>query len=246
MKIAAIIPARFGSTRFVGKPLSIIDKKPMIQHVYERTERCPLLDRVIVATDHESILKTVRDFGGEAIMTSSNHKSGTDRVAEVAEGIDTDVVVNIQGDEPLLEPEMIEIGLTPILESQGVYASTLATRILDDGEIFSPDVVKVVFNSQGDALYFSRSPIPYRRHKDAHHYYKHIGMYFYKKDFLLTISRLEPTRLEITEGLEQLRILEYGYNIKVAVTTYNTIGVDTPDDIKRVEDLMKKMADGAC
>lgn len=239
MRITAIIPARYGSTRFEGKPLAIIDNKPMIQHVYERTRQCRLFERVLVATDHEEILKTVGGFGGEAVLTSPHHRSGTDRLAEVAENIDTDIIVNVQGDEPLLEPEMLEAGLVPFFKDKTLLVSTLASEIVDEGEIFSSDVVKVVFDTDGYALYFSRSPIPYRRRKEISYYHKHIGIYFYTRDFLLRLTRLKPTPLELSEGLEQLRIIENGFKIKVIITKHNTIGVDTPKDLKMVEKVIK-------
>ncbi len=209
----------------------------MIQHVYERVRSTPFLNRVIVATDHQGILDAVRGFGGEAVLTSPHHRSGTERIAEVAEGLDSDIIVNVQGDEPLLRPEMIEEGVRPLLEDEGVQVSTLASMIRDEGEVFSPHVVKVVMDREGYGLYFSRSPIPYRR-KGSIPYYKHIGIYFYRRPFLLDFVRLDPTPLEEAEGLEQLRILENGFRIKVVLTDHETIGVDTPEDIPKVEKVM--------
>ena len=239
MKIAAIIPARFGSTRFHGKPLAVIDGKPMIRHVYENTKRCDLLDRVIVATDHKKVFDIVAEFGGEAFITSPAHPSGTDRLVEVAARIDADIIVNVQGDEPLIEPDMLKSGLEPFFEDERLKVSTLAYKIKDEGDIFSPDVVKVVFNGSGYALYFSRSPVPYLRKKGVLPYYKHLGVYFYRKDFLLEFSRWEPAPLELAEGLEQLRMLEHGVKIKVLITERDTVGVDTPADIARVEEIMR-------
>lgn len=242
LKIDAVIPARYGSTRFEGKPLALIHGKPMIQHVYERTRMCPLIGRVIVATDHEGIWRAVKDFGGEAILTSSSHRSGTDRIAEVARGMDSDIIVNVQGDEPLIEPMMLEEGILPLIEDKDLPLSTLASRITDEGEVSSPHVVKVVFDNRGYALYFSRSPIPYRR-KENPTYYKHIGIYFYRRTFLLHLTGLDPTPLEEVEGLEQLRVLENGFRIKVVLTDYQTIGVDTPEDIKKVEEVIERRGD---
>ncbi len=240
-KIDAIIPARYGSTRFEGKPLAIIHGKPMIQYVYERTRKCPLIGRVIVATDHERIWRVVKGFGGEAVLTSPDHRSGTDRIAEVARGLDSDIIVNVQGDEPLLEPEMLKEGLLPLIEDKDLPVSTLASRITEEGEAFSPHVVKVVFDSRGYALYFSRSPIPYGRTRPS--YYKHIGIYFYRRSFLLHLTRLDPTPLEETEGLEQLRVLENGFRMKVVLTDHQTIGVDTPEDLERVKEVMERRGD---
>ncbi|MBI3753555.1 MAG: 3-deoxy-manno-octulosonate cytidylyltransferase [Deltaproteobacteria bacterium] len=236
MDVVAIIPARYGSTRLEGKPLLDIAGKPMVRHVYERAKKARLVNDVIVATDDRRIFDVVKKFGGAAVMTSASHKSGTDRLAEAAANIKCDVVVNVQGDEPLVEPEMIDEAVKPLVDDSEVYMATLKTKISDAEELNSPNVVKVVTDKNGFALYFSRYPIPYVREqgqgKNIH--YKHIGLYVYRKDFLLKFAQMKPTPLEEAEKLEQLRVLENGYKIKVVETRYNSIGVDTMEDLERV------------
>lgn len=245
MKITAIIPARYGSTRFEGKALADICGKPMIQHVYERTVRSTLVSDVVVATDDERIAAAVRKFGGRAEMTSTGHETGTDRLAEVAARIDSDIIVNVQGDEPLIEPAMIDEAVEPLISDQSVVMSTLKSRIKTLHDFLSPNVVKVVTDWEGYALYFSRSPLPNFRDKwndlkDEKFSsgkllcYKHIGLYVYRKDFLLQFSQMSPTYLELAEKLEQLRVLENGYRIKVVETSHESIGVDTPADLAAV------------
>ena len=242
MRITAIIPARYSSTRFEGKPLALINGTPMVQLVYERVKTCSRIDRTIVATDDKRIFKAVEGFNGEAVLTSPLHRSGTDRLAEVAERLETDIIVNIQGDEPLIEPEMISQVVAPHLKDPGIPMSTLKVKINDEKEIQNPNVVKVVTDLNGYALYFSRFPIPFQRDTKDHSYFNHIGMYGYKRDFLLKFAGLEPGRLEMAERLEQLRALEHGYKIKVVQTEYDTIGVDTPEDIIRVEEALSSRA----
>lgn len=262
LKIIAIIPARYASTRFPGKPLAIINGKSIIQYVFEAASKASLINRVIVATDDERIFRKVEEFGGEAWMTSSNHISGTDRISEVAKKIDADIIVNVQGDEPLIEPEVIDMAVEPFLQSplppftkggEGGFfqMGTICTEIKSEDELKDPNVVKVVSDRNGYALYFSRSPIPYNRDtqgnppsppflKGGQGGFKHIGIYVYRKDFLIKFSELSPTPLEETEKLEQLRALEHGYKIKVIKTDYDSIGVDTPEDLEKVKEILKK------
>ena len=237
MEITAIIPARYDSTRFPGKPLANIAGEPMIKHVYQRVEDVKNLDKVIVATDDKRIYDTVESFGGRVEMTSKEHSSGTDRIAEVASSLESDLIINVQGDEPLIEPAMIEQAVDPFYCDDGLVMSTLKKKIESKSEVSDPNVVKVVTDREGYALYFSRSTIPYSQ-KQANDYYKHIGLYVYSKDFLLQFSNMKPTSLEKTESLEQLRALQNGYKIKVVETNFNTIGVDRPDDIERVEEII--------
>lgn len=237
MEITAIIPARYDSTRFPGKPLANIAGEPMIKHVYQRVEDVKNLDKVIVATDDKRIYDTVESFGGRVEMTSKEHSSGTDRIAEVASSLESDLIINVQGDEPLIEPAMIEQAVDPFYCDDGLVMSTLKKKIESKSEVSDPNVVKVVTDREGYALYFSRSTIPYNQ-KQANDYYKHIGLYVYSKDFLLQFSNMKPTSLEKTESLEQLRALQNGYKIKVVETNFNTIGVDRPDDIERVEEII--------
>jgi len=237
-----IIPARYGSTRLEGKPLKDICGKPMIQHVYEAAQKARLLEQVIVATDDPRIVQAVEAFGGSARLTSVEHKTGTDRIAEVAASLDVDVVVNIQGDEPLLIPAMIDEVAAPFLEEPGLPMCTLCTPILDEEKLDSPHVVKVVFNQNGYALYFSRSLIPYPRKREGFVAYEHLGLYAYRIDFLMTYISIPQTRLEINESLEQLRVLEAGYPLKVVVThqDYYGLSVDTPEDLEKVRQIMAK------
>ena len=242
MKIAAVIPARYDSTRFPGKPLAKIDGKPMIEHVYERVKKAENIDEVLVATDDERIKEAVIDFEGKVEMTSSEHKSGTDRVAEVARELDVDIIVNVQGDEPLIEPVMIDQAIRPFKENNDLVMSTLKKKIDNLNEINNPNVVKVITDKNNYALYFSRSTIPYKRESSNFEadFYKHIGLYVYKKDFLLKYSEMETSSLEKTESLEQLRVLENGYKIKVVETAFDTVGVDTPEDLQYVKELIHR------
>lgn len=240
MKIVAVIPARYDSTRFRGKPLAKIHGRPMVQWVYEAAAGCDLIDQVLIATDHAEIARAVRGFGGNACMTSRAHVSGTDRVAEVAGDLDVQIIVNIQGDEPLITPEAIRQALQPLFADKTIAMGTLKTRIASPQEMQDHNIVKVVTDANDFALYFSRSPIPFMMDKDnATVGFRHIGLYVYRKDFLLKFSQLPPSTLEKTESLEQLRALEYGYAIKVASTSYSPVGVDTPEDLSFVENLLR-------
>jgi 3-deoxy-manno-octulosonate cytidylyltransferase (CMP-KDO synthetase) len=245
MKITAIIPARFASVRFAGKALADILGKPMVQHVYERTAMATLVSDVIVATDDERIAAAVRAFGGRVEMTDKGHETGTDRLAEVAARLDSDIIVNVQGDEPLIEPVMIDEAIRPFIEDPEILMGTLKSRIKNLHDFLSPNVVKVVTDWQGFALYFSRSPLPNFRDKwndlkDEKFAsgkllcYKHVGLYVYRREFLLKYARMSPTFLELAEKLEQLRVLENGHRIKVVETQHETVGVDTPADLQKV------------
>jgi len=240
MKILGVIPARYGSSRFPGKPLCDLMGKPMIQHVYERALGARLVERILVATDSERIYKTVRDFGGEAIMTRENCRNGTDRVAEVAEKYPYDIFVNIQGDEPLMESGLIDETIEPMLKDGGIQIATPAKAISSETEYLDPNIVKVVCNRDNFALYFSRSPIPHSSNGKVKKAYKHIGLYVYRREALLKLSRMDMTELEMVESLEQLRAIENGYKIKVIISSYDSVGVDTPEDLERVKRLMEK------
>jgi 3-deoxy-manno-octulosonate cytidylyltransferase (CMP-KDO synthetase) len=241
MKIVVIIPSRYGSTRFEGKPLTMISGKPMIQCVYERAVAAEMVDDVVVATDDTRIFSAVTDFGGKAIMTSAENRSGTDRVAEAAEKLNLsadDIVVNIQGDQPRIHPSSIQEVATPLIENPDVQMSTLAFRIVNPDEITNPKDVKVTFDALGNALYFSRSAIPFGRDDSTvFDTYKHLGIYAYTRRFLDIFRSLPDGRLENIEKLEQLRALEYGYRIRVIVTDYDSPEVDIPEDIKRIQNL---------
>jgi len=240
-KVVGIIPARYGSSRFQGKILADICGKPMIQRVYEQSKKSNLLDRLIVAVDDERVLKCVQKFGGQAVMTHSFHKSGTDRIAEAIEKISADIVVNIQGDQPILDAAMIDEAVQPMLEDSNLQMSTLKIKIGEE-DYNNPDVVKVVTDENNFALYFSRSLVPYSRDKVAVDVYEHVGLYVYRKDFLLEISKMPQTILEKIEMLEQLRVLEKGYKIKVIETRCDRnsgISVDTPEDLDKVERIIK-------
>ena len=253
-RVVAIIPARYNATRFPGKPLALLKGKPLIQHVYEHASRANLVASLLVATDDQRIYDTVVNFGGRALMTSSSHESGTDRIAEAASHIECDYVINVQGDEPFIEPEMIDDVVNLLYNDDSVSISTLAKRVTDIHEIFSPHVVKVVMDDEGFALYFSRAPIPYHRDEfvevgvmshevQAAHintgnleFYKHIGIYGYRKDALMKFSSLKQCRLEKIEKLEQLRALNAGMKIKVKETQFDTFGIDTKEDLRKAEE----------
>ena len=227
MNVIGIIPARYGSIRFPGKALAMLNGAPLIQHVYEQARAATRLDDVIVATDDERIVQAVARFGGTAVMTSPTHRSGTDRIAEVVRQRDAQVILNIQGDEPLIAPSQLDQVAEFLLAHRAVPMATLAVPLAQTEDVTSPHVVKVVADQDGYALYFSRAPIPAC--------FKHIGVYGYQREFLLRFPHLAPTPLEQLEQLEQLRALEHGYKIKVLETSHDTIGVDTPEDLKRVE-----------
>jgi 3-deoxy-manno-octulosonate cytidylyltransferase (CMP-KDO synthetase) len=251
LPIVAIIPARYASTRLPGKPLCDILGKSMIQHVYERARRAHV-DRVLVATDDGRIASAVRAFGGEALMTSPAHRSGTDRLAEALEGVAADIVVNVQGDEPLIDPQYIDATVAPLRDDPTVEMATPATPLLDADEFLAPDVVKLVRDARGDALYFSRSPIPYARDGSADDTraaaqaaierglaWRHIGLYAYRRATLLRLAALPAAPLEEVEALEQLRALTNGIRIRVVpVSGTPGIAVDTPQDLERARALM--------
>ena len=240
MATIGIIPARYGSSRLPGKPLKMICGKPMIQHVYEQAMQATTLDRVVVATDDERIVAAVEAFGGEAFLTSVDHKTGSDRIAQVAAHMDCDIVVNIQGDEPLIEPEIIDEFVQEMLKDTKLVMVTGCHEIHDEQALQNPNVVKVVSNLHGFALLFSRSLIPYPRYTQRFAAYEHIGIYVYTKDFLMTYITLEETPLAATESLEQMRVLEHGYAIKIVKTRfpYNALSVDTQEDLEQVERIM--------
>ncbi len=238
MNAAAIIPARYKSSRFPGKPLADIAGKKMIERVYRRTEMCELIDLVIVATDDSRIAEEVKRFGGSVRMTDSGHSSGTDRIAEVAGDLNQEFIVNVQGDEPLIRADMIEDALLLLREDEKAVMSTLASPLSPE-EADNPDTVKLVRDMQGRALYFSRSPIPGNKDScDGADFWQHIGLYVFHRDFLLRFTDFEPTPLERREGLEQLRALEHGYEISVGITEHHGPGVDRPEDIDRVENIL--------
>jgi 3-deoxy-manno-octulosonate cytidylyltransferase (CMP-KDO synthetase) len=245
MKIYAIIPARYGSSRFPGKPLALIAGKPMVQHVFQCAVNCPEISHVFVATDDVRIFECVNHFNGKAIMTRPDHKSGTDRIAEAAHQLgirDDDLIVNIQGDQPLFQSSVISELLTPLLKNSDIPMSTLKYRIKESKDIKNPNIVKVVTDYNDFAIYFSRFPIPFYRDQQSQPiHYKHIGMYAYRKDFLITFNRLPEGLLEASEKLEQLRALENGYKIKVTETASNSLEVDRPEDIKKVEKEMERI-----
>jgi 3-deoxy-manno-octulosonate cytidylyltransferase (CMP-KDO synthetase) len=245
LKVAGVIPARHASSRLPGKPLQDILGKPMIQRVYENASGSRLLEALIVATDDERILRAVEAFGGRAALTSREHNTGTDRVAEVARGLDCEIVVNIQGDEPFVHPGMIDEIVEPLLSDPDLPMCTSMHRILDPQDFANPNVVKAVVNLAGEALYFSRSLIPYPRKTEGHRVFEHIGLYAYRRDFLLQYAALPQTPLEKLESLEQLRVLEHGYRLRVVETRqpYVALSVDTPEDLERARELALQMAE---
>jgi 3-deoxy-manno-octulosonate cytidylyltransferase (CMP-KDO synthetase) len=246
-KILGVIPARYPSSRFPGKPLARIGSKPMLEHVFERTSQARYLTCVVIATDDERIAAAARSFGAPVRLTRADHLSGTDRVAEVASADTAELIVNIQGDEPLIDPAAIDAAILPLLHDDEIVMGTLKKRIENPREIGDPNVVKVVTDHAGNAIYFSRSTIPGGRalagaglepHSSVS-YYKHVGLYVYRRDFLLGYSDLPVGPLEQAERLEQLRALENGYAIRVVETEYESLGVDTPDDLERVSKLFE-------
>ncbi|MFN7997994.1 MAG: 3-deoxy-manno-octulosonate cytidylyltransferase [Bryobacteraceae bacterium] len=245
MNVLGVIPARYKSTRLEGKPLADILGKPMVQRVYENARRARTLDAVVVATDDDRIFNAVRAFGGEVVMTRADHTCGTDRAAEVAAGCHASIVVNVQGDEPLLDPAMIDECVGALKENDGVGLSTVMKRVGEEA-YHDPAVVKVVCDERGRALYFSRSLIPYPRTRtDEFAVFEHVGLYAYTRDCLMRLSALPPTKLEKIEGLEQLRALENGIAIQVVETrcTGELVSVDTPADLERVRQIL---ANGDC
>ena len=243
MKTVAIIPSRFGSTRFEGKPLVSIFGKAMIQHVYEAASRSTHIDRVVVATDDTRIFDAVAHFGGDVVMTSETLRSGTDRVAEAAEKLGLaamDLVINVQGDQPLIEPRCLDEVVEPLITEPELGMSTLAYRIVDPNEYTNPKDVKVVMDNNANALYFSRAPVPFGRDQgESFDSYKHLGIYAYRFQFLDIFRNLPTGRLEAIEKLEQLRALEFGHHIKVVVTRHDSPEVDLPSDIPRIEKILQ-------
>ena len=242
LQAVGVIPARYRSVRFPGKVLADLEGRTLIEHVYRRSEKAGSLSRLLVAADDERICAAVRSFGGEAIMTRREHASGTERIAEVAAGLDAPLVVNIQGDEPLVDPEDID-GLVEALRADaGVGMATLKRPIEDPEDFRSPHVVKVVVNRTGEALYFSRSPIPFPRSGAGPIGFRHVGLYAYRRDLLLKIAASPRTWLESTEELEQLRVLELGFAIRVLDARGDSIGVDVPEDLERVRARLTRSA----
>ena len=241
MKVLCVIPARYASTRLPGKPLKDIAGKPMVVRVYERASQAGLVNETLVATDDERIKTAVEAAGGKAMLTRADHATGTDRLAEVAEAYpEVDLIVNVQGDEPLIDPGLID-DLAGLFEGEPELAmATVKTEIEDEAEQKNPNNVKVVCDKAGYALYFSRSLMPYPR-KGGCPVYKHIGIYAYRRDFLLKYAKMEPTPLEKAESLEQLRALENGFRIKVVETKASFVGVDTPEDLERVNEIYRNM-----
>lgn len=245
----AIIPARYASTRFPGKPLALIKGLPMIQHVYHQVSKAKTVERVIIATDDERIAAAVDGFAGEVMLTRADHPTGTDRLAEVAERIDAELIVNVQGDEPLIDPRMIDQAVQPLIDNPQLQMGTLAGRIDQIEDFYNPNVVKVVKDSAGLALYFSRAPIPWPRDLsraglaevlDRVVLYRHVGLYVYRRELLLNYPKMPVTPLEVLENLEQLRALESGIKLYVSETEFSSHGVDTPEDLERVSRLMSE------
>lgn len=243
MDVLGVIPARYGSTRFAGKVLAPLRGKPLIQHVWERAKQSLLLDDLIIACDDERVCAAAKEFGAKVVLTARGHASGTDRISEVVNPLDVKIVVNIQADEPLIHPVMIDTVAQALIDEPKVSMATLMKKIDDLQELHDPNIVKVVVDRNGFALYFSRSPIPHHAANSEitdPAFYKHIGLYSYTKDFLFIYKNLPVSRLESIERLEQLRALEEGFRIKVMETKYETIGVDTPEDLEKVSNYLAK------
>jgi 3-deoxy-manno-octulosonate cytidylyltransferase (CMP-KDO synthetase) len=246
LSVVAVIPARYASTRFPGKPLADLDGRPMIEHVYRRVASSPDVSEVIVATDDHRIAACVNGFGGKVRLTKHTHQSGTDRLAEVAATLDCDVVVNVQGDEPLIDPRSIREAVEPLRADPSAQISTLFRRIHDPQELSNPNITKVVVDRGGFALYFSRAAIPFLRDPCVGWppLYRHIGLYAYRRSALMVFASLEPTPLERAESLEQLRALEHGIRVKAVESAYESFGVDTPEDLDQVRRLLAAPASG--
>ena len=247
MKTIGVIPARWASTRLPGKILVDLNGKPMIQHVWEKAKKAAALDDVLIACDDERVQEACAAFGATAVMTSLDHASGTDRIVEAVKDLDADIVVNVQGDEPLISPDVIN-ALADVLQSDAQCPMATVIKKLENEEDFlNPSVVKVVTDRNGIALYFSRHAIPFNREEKDFSgmvVYKHLGIYAYRKDFLIKFNELPFSSLEQTEKLEQLRVLEGGYKIKTVETDFETIGVDTPEDLQRVVQLLSEEKNG--
>ncbi len=255
LSAVGLIPARYESSRLPGKPLVDLQGKPLLYHVYKRALRAQSLSRVLIATDDERIYNAARDFGAEVVMTERAHRSGTDRIAEAVRTLDADIVVNIQGDEPFIEFQAINRVVELLQEDPAADMSTLIAPVRAVEELVNPNVVKVVADERGYAVYFSRSPIPYARVKGLpyaqifelaqrdpdllKHFYRHIGLYAYRKDFLMLFTKWAPSPLEVLEDLEQLRAIDHGVRIKLGVTGMQVHGVDTPEDMERIRKLVE-------
>ncbi|MCY7362133.1 MAG: 3-deoxy-manno-octulosonate cytidylyltransferase [Ignavibacteria bacterium] len=245
MKIAGIIPARYASTRLPGKPLTLINGKPMIQRVYEQSLKSKYLEKVIVATDDRRIFDCVKSFGGNVVMTSVKHQSGTDRIYEAVKNLKCDIVVNIQGDEPFINPKNIDKAILPLLIDKEINVSTLAIKIKSTADLLDVNKVKVIVDNNNYAIYFSRNCLPYdmknnpadNRFIGMNKYYKHIGLYVYRKSYLIKFSKMEKSYLEKMEKLEQLRILENGDKIKVVITNIDSVSIDTKEDLELINKL---------
>lgn len=239
MKILAVIPARYNSQRFPGKPLAMIGDRPMVQWVYKAAKRCPSFSKVVVATDSEAVANCVRRFGGEVEMTRSDHLTGTDRVAEVAQRYpEIEAIANVQGDQPFVTSEMLTQLVTPYLQGESPDMTTLACPLNHNTGYTDPNVVKVLCDRHNRALYFSRAPIPYYRNLGPVPVFHHLGLYAFRRDFLAEYAELTPTPLEQCEGLEQLRVLEHGYSITVCQTQSVVLEVNTPDDLLKAQFLI--------
>jgi 3-deoxy-manno-octulosonate cytidylyltransferase (CMP-KDO synthetase) len=245
-RAVVIIPARFTSKRLPGKPLLEIAGKPMIQHVFEHASRARCVNAVLVATDDKRIASAVEAFGGHAVMTPVDIRSGTDRIAFVAQSLtDSDTIINVQGDEPLINPLIIDQTAAPVLSDPAIPVATPVRRIQTEEDLLNPNTTKVVIDNRQNCLYFSRSPIPFCRDAadgrwlDLHTFYKHIGLYVFRREFLLRYAAMQRTKLEHAEKLEQLRILEHGFRIRAVPTEYDSVPVDTPEDLERVRDMMR-------
>ena len=235
-----IIPARYASTRFEGKPLAKIHGQPMIYHVYKRVEQCSLVDELMVATDDRRIFDVVSNFGGNAVMTSPEHPTGTDRVAEVSERLDSEVIVNVQGDEPLIMPEMIDQVVRPILDESSIDVTNSITQIISPADFIDSTVVKAAIDKEGNLLYLTRSPIPFPKTRQRFVVYKQIGLYAFRRPFLQRFVQMEQTDLELVEGIEFLRLLENGHRVRAVISKHNPISVDTISDLREVERIMGK------
>jgi 3-deoxy-D-manno-octulosonate cytidylyltransferase len=245
IKVLAVIPARYGSSRLPGKPLASIAGHPMVQHVVERVRLAARVARVVVATDDERVKKAVEGFGGEAVLTRRDHRSGTDRVAEIAAHLEADIYVDIQGDEPLIDPGTIDAIVAEMVDDDSIQIATPCTAITQPNDVMDPNVVKVVRDFDGNCLYFSRAPIPWVRDSKAAaapHHWKHVGLYGFRRAALVEYPTLPPGELEAVEQLEQLRWLENGFHIRAVETDYDAISVDVPADIQRVEKILQERA----
>ncbi len=239
-KVLGVIPARYASTRFPGKPLVKIAGTELIKRVWDRCSQSTLIDRLIVATDDKRIESFVKSFGGNIVMTSNNHKSGTDRISEAVSNEDCEIVINIQGDEPLISGEVIDSVIVPLIDDKECLISSCMKKITDSEDITNPNIVKVITDHRNNAIYFSRHPIPYTRDTDTDiSYFKHIGLYCYQKQFLEIYCNLKSPVIENAEKLEQLRAIYHGYQIRMVETDYESIGVDMPHDIKKVEKILE-------